>query len=264
MYYTLKEKDIYMPAYYDLHVSSDNLEDKIQLAEHLGWNGMCVTTGCGDIKKITEKIASIKTCVDICVGAELNPDSSRELKTDSRKALESADLIMVNSGSDEIKRMATESWEIDILCCPEKSAERDFMKQKNSGLDKVMTKLMQERGVGIEFNLKDILDRYGMLRAQIMGRMHQNIILARKYGALMILTSSAEDKWGLRSPRDLICVGRILGMTDSEAKAAVSTNPLTLIEKSRNRKNPSIITKGLEVIEWGNQKPKEKKMYGWY
>lgn len=250
-----------MRQYYDLHVPSPDLKDKIEVTEHLGWNGLCVTT---DLKGFSKKIESKETVIDIFTGVELSPGSAQELRKNSRKVLESVDFVFVKGGIDEVNRVASESWEVDILCHPEKSAEKDFMRQKNSGLDHVMVKLMAEHGIAVEFNFSEILNSYGMLRSQIIGRMRQNIILARKYDAMVILTSGADDRWGLRAPRDLIAVGKMLGMTDAEAKAAVSENPIRLIEKSKNRKDPNVIMKGLEVLDWGEQKPEKKRRYGWY
>lgn len=256
-----------MLQYHDFHVHSNDIEDKVKTAERLGWNGICFTLDYNkteDLKKIPDTPAPIKKGVEVFYGVELGPGSPQTLQKNARRALDLADFVLVKGGVDDINRTAMELWEVDILCHPEKSAGKDLMKQKNSGLDQVMVKLMAEHGIAVEFNLSEILDTYGMLRSQTIAKMHQNLQLVRKYGALFILTSGAQDKWGLRAPHDMIAVGKMLGMTDAEAKAAVSDNPLSLIEKSRNRKNPNILTKGLEVLDWGEQKPQKKRMYGWY
>ncbi len=262
-----------MKGHYDLHIhlsdSLDDLRDKIKIAERLGWEGICLTVdfkNTESLRGFCERIDDMKaeTKPDLCSGVEITPKSAQELRLNSRKALRYADLIHVKGGDEEVNRAASECLEVDILCHPEKLAERDYMKQKNSGVDHVMAKFMEERFIGIEFNFTEILNSYGMLRSQITARMRQNIILARKYDTPMIIASGAQNKWDLRAPRDLLSVGRILGMTQGEAKKAVSENPAKILQKSRDRKNPNIILKDLEVIEWGSQKPKEKKMYGWY
>ena len=88
-------------------------------------------------------------------------------------------------------------------------------------------------------------------------------MLARKYGTPLVLTSGARDKWGLRAPGELMAFGKCLGMTELEARDAVS--PAALLKKVSDRKNPNVILKGLEVLEWGKSKSKDKKkMFGWY
>ncbi len=262
-----------MNLYYDLHVHLDNnlndLKGRIKLAKHMGWNGICLTADFQDtetIKEFSEKIDDMRkeTKLTLLIGAEITAKSIQELQKNSRKALSCVDLSLVNGGGDEINRAASECWEVDILCHPEKLAEKDFMKQKNSGVDHVMAKLMAERLIALEFNFSEILNSYGMLRSHVLGRMRQNVMLARKYKALMILTSGAQDKWELRAPGELIAIGKAIGMTQIEAKLAVSENPSRLLKKSKDRKDPNIILKGLDVVEWGDQKPREKRMYGWY
>jgi len=262
-----------MDSHYDLHLHlNERLNDlggRIKLAEHMGWDGLCCTVDFQStevLREFSEKISDMrkKTKIALFSGAEITAKSAQELRKNSRKALSFVDIILIKGGSDEINRSATECWEVDILCHPEKLAKKDFMKQKNSGIDHVMAKLMAERLIGIEFNFSEILNSYGMLRSQILGRMRQNVILARKYNALMVLTSGAQDKWGSRAPRELLAIGRILGMNQGEAKLAVSENPSRILQKSKDRKDPNIILKGLEVMEWGDQKPQKKKMYGWY
>lgn len=262
-----------MDSYYDLHLhlneGLNDLKERIKLAEHMGWDGICLTVdfqGTEALEEFSERISDMRTEteMELFSGAEITAKSLQELRKNSRKALSFVDIILVKGGGDEINRSAAECWEVDILCHPEKLVERDFMKQRNSGMDHVMAKLMAERLIGIEFNFSEILNSYGMLRSQILGRMHQNVMLARKYKALMILTSGARDRWGLRAPRELLAIGKMLGMTQGEAKSAVSENPSRILQKSRDRRDPNIILKGLRVMEWGDQKPRKKRMFGWY
>jgi ribonuclease P/MRP protein subunit RPP1 len=258
---------------YDLHVrlngGLNDLEGRVKLAEQLGWDGICLTADFQDIKTLkvfSDRISDMRkeTVMDLFSGAEITGKSAQGFQKDSRKALDYVDLILVRGGGDEVNRSAAECWEVDLLCHPEKLAEKDFMKQRNSGIDHVMAKFMAERLIGMEFNLTEILNSYGMLRSQVLGRMHQNVVLARKYSVSMILTSGGQGNWELRAPRDLISIGNILGMTPGEAKEAVSENPSKILRKSGDRKNPNILLKGLDVVEWGDQKQRGKRAYGWY
>lgn len=253
--------------YYDLHVSAKDFEEKIELAEHLGWNGICLVEDFdSNFKSFSEKIKNVKekSKIDILIGAKISTKIPNEIQRKSRAALEYADLILVDGGDEDINRAASECWEVDILCHPE-IIGKDFMDQKNSGVDHIMARFMSERVIALEIDFSRILNSYGMLRSQMMGRMRQNVMLARKYEVPIVITSNAEDRWSLRAPRELISMGLSLGMTGETAKKAVEENPLKIIKKSRDRKDPNVIMKGLEVIDWGNSKPMEKKrMYGWY
>jgi RNase P/RNase MRP subunit p30 len=45
----------------------------------------------------------------------------------ARSAVEAADLVLVSGGVEEINRAASECWEVDILCHPERVDGRDLM-----------------------------------------------------------------------------------------------------------------------------------------
>jgi RNase P/RNase MRP subunit p30 len=252
-----------MAPYFDLSVGSGDSEETIKLAKRLGWTGICLTADVKDLKTVREGITAHDLDMDILLGAVVHGSSEGDLQKKTRQALDIADLILF-SGGGEPNRVAAENWEVDILSHPERGSERDLMDQRSSGVDDIISRLLAEHTTAVEFNLSSLLSTYGMLRAQVMGRMTQNILLSRKYGVPMILTSGAVDRWGLRAPRDLAAVGRVLGMTDIESKKAVSSTPQKLIQKARDRQNPNILTAGLKVIEWGTQKPQPKKKYGWY
>jgi len=245
--------------FYDLNVGGE-AEEILKTAEILEWDGVCLSRrfdkGFG---RFCEEVSGLKSGLDILLGAEVGTPVQRN----ARKALEMADVIIVTGGDESVNRKASECWEVDILSHPERNFGKDFMHQRNSGIDHIMARFMQERCIAIEINFAEVLNSYGISRAKILGRMRQNVVLSRKYKTPVVLTSGAMDRWGLRAPRDLMAFGKCLGISEAEAKDAVS--PLGIVKKVNDRKNPDVILKGLEVLDWGRSNPKDKKrMYGWY
>ncbi len=247
--------------FYDLHVCSDDLARILERAEQLEWSGICLTNpfekNFGEFSNKIEKLKA-KSNIEIFTGAEIKSN----IRKDSIEALKFSDFILANCNDDETKRNASDCWEVDIFC-QENPKERDFMDQKNSGIDHIIAKMLKEKGIALEINFSDFLNSYGAARAQRIGRARQNILLARKYRIPLIITSGAKDIYSMRAPRDLISFGKTIGMTDGEAKNALEKVPLALIKKSADRKNPDKLLKGLEVVEWGKQK-KKKRIHGFY
>ena len=238
-------------SYYDLHneVQGKELPETLN---SFGWDGACVF-GQGEKSRDTLK------------GALIAPMKSGEIQDMARRALEYADIIMVAGGDEEINRAASECWEVDVICHPERVSGKDPLDQKNSGIDDVMARFMAERGIAIEICLSELLSCYGVVRAQVMGRMRQNIKLGRKYKTPIIITSGAKDIFGMRAPQDLVSLGITLGMDAGMAKKAVSDYPAMLIKKSSDRRDSDVLLTGLEVVSWGAFKGKQnKKMFGWY
>gem|GEM_PF-396170 len=249
--------------YYDLHIQPSDLnelERTVSFAKNFGFEGICLAYPVGrEFKKFTDEIGKLSAGIEIFIGGILN--GSGDARKESRKVLKDADIVLVDTCENN---NAPKTWEVDVLCRPEHSARRDFMDQKDSGIDHVMAKLMAERCIGMEINFADILNSSGVKRAMIMGRMRQNVHLARKYDAPVIITSNARNQWEMRAPGELVAIGKALGMTDREAKNALSKNPRKIIKKADDRKNPDVIMRGLEVVKWGQLKPCEKRMWGWY
>ena len=234
--------------FYDLNVGG-RAEEILETAKILGWDGVCLTG------KARKEVSGL----DVLTGAMI----AAPVRKNARKALELVDMALVEGGDESVNRMASECWEVDVLAHSERNTNKDFMHQRNSGIDHIMARFMKERGIAIEISFTEVLNSSGNSRARILGRMRQNVMLARKYGTPLVLTSGARDKWGLRAPGELMAFGKCLGMTELEARDAVS--PAALLKKVSDRKNPNVILKGLEVLEWGKSKSKDKKkMFGWY
>ncbi len=247
--------------YFNLNVGwNREYEDNLNLLSKLGWDGVCFTENYSKkFSRFAEKIKQLKESseLEIYSGAIV----SKPVRRNARNALDKADIIFVVGENRE----ASECWEIDVISRPEQSAERDFMKQRDSGIDHIISRFMAEKSIALELNFSDILHSGGRGRATLIGRMRQNILLARKYRIPLITTTGSNDIFDLRGPLEHISMGKVLGLTLEGAVNTVSLNPMKVIQKSADRKNPDILLKGLEVTDWGEtEKPARKRMYGWY
>ncbi|MFH1592308.1 MAG: RNase P subunit p30 family protein [Candidatus Woesearchaeota archaeon] len=130
------------------------------------------------------------------------------------------DFKIVIGGDDGKNRKAVENKNVDILMGLENKSERDFMHSRNSGLNQVLCNLAKKNGVGIGFCFRDVLKSKN--RGLILGRMMQNVKLCRKYKVKMMVFSGAKDENELKSARDIMSFGIVLGMTAGEAKKALS------------------------------------------
>jgi len=247
--------------YCNLHVGW-NLEfsEKPDLLESLGWYCVCFTkefdSGFRDFLGEVEALRK-DSPLKLYTGALV----TKPVRRNARKALDKADLVFVEGQARE----ASECWEVDLVSRPEKEAEKDFMKQRNSGVDHIIARNMSERFIALELNFSDILHSRNRARATLLGRIRQNIKVALKYNTPLVFTTGSDRLSDLRSPGEMISLARVLGLSEEEAKATLSSTPFKLIEKSGDRRDPNILLKGLEVLDWGElKKPSRKKMYGWY
>lgn len=99
--------------------------------------------------------------------------------------------------------------------------QRDFMHHRGSGFNHVMARFAAEKGVHLGFSFRSVLNALPVQRAQIIGRLKQNIHLCRKYNVKVIVASFAESLYEMRSPHDLANFFTVLGMHPKEAKGSL-------------------------------------------
>lgn len=140
------------------------------------------------------------------------PSLIREVRNRNLKAL-----IYVQGGDLRVNRFALESG-VDALISPE-------FGRKDSGLDHVLARLAAKNGVAIGFSLAPLLRANPYERAAMLREMMRNWHLIEKYRAPRFITSSAETRWDVRDPRDLVSFGVALGMDLPQAKASLTVFP---------------------------------------
>ncbi len=119
-------------------------------------------------------------------------------------------------------RAVLERGSADVLFSAEGTQPRDYIHQRGSGLNQVLCALARKNRVAISFSFSDVLASRGSQRAQLIGRMMQNIMLCRKYKVRMLIGSFAKDPWKMRSPHDLQSFFVVLGMHQAEAASGLS------------------------------------------
>lgn len=130
------------------------------------------------------------------------------------------DFKIAVGGEEKKNRKTVESKDVDILIGLENAKERDFMHSRNSGLNQVLCKLAKKNKIAIGFNFREVLRSKN--RGIILGRMMQNVRLCKKYGVKMVIFSGAKNELELKSAKDLVSFGVVLGMTPKDAKLALS------------------------------------------
>jgi RNase P/RNase MRP subunit p30 len=123
--------------------------------------------------------------------------------------------VIVKGGNDKVNRLAVSSRKVDILLDPHVGYRKDFMHNRNSGLNQVLCKLARDNNVAIGFSFSNILHSKDYRE---FGRIMQNIKLCRKYKIKMIVGNFAKSKLDVRELSDVYSLFKVLGMTGKELK----------------------------------------------
>lgn len=91
--------------------------------------------------------------------------------------------IIVKAQDEEFNRKALENANIDILLSPEIHNRKDYLKQRDSGLNEHLMKLAKKNNIKIAINIPEIASLPTLQKARILSRISQNIRLAKKIKA---------------------------------------------------------------------------------
>ncbi len=244
------EKIILIMNYFDLHVHSafsggqSSLEELASTAKMLGYKGICFAEyyeNENQLKKLENEIrkTSEKIGIKILLGFEARSVKELRFLAEIRKKF---DVLLVRGGDLKLNREAVETPEVDILTHPE-------YERLDSGLDHIMAKLAAKNDVAIEVNFRQIALSSKATRSKILSNIQNNIKLAKKFNAPIILCSGAISHFELKDPYIMASFATIFGLELKEAKNAISTVPEKIIKKIEERKNEKWIMPGVKIVK---------------
>ncbi len=185
----------------DIVIPQKNEEEYIQMAQTLGWDGLCFFY---PNKPDALRLGGVKSKMPIY---HASPSDSH------------ANLIIKESKGDD--RDTIEAGGFQLLYDIEKKQKHDSMHQRQSGLNHIYCNIMVKKKIGLAFPFETILGLEVSRRGVILGRMRQNFGLCEKYGVDTAIVSMATNPYHLRSPHDLQRTYLAFGMNTSQAKRSI-------------------------------------------
>ena len=134
--------------------------------------------------------------------------------TDTRSILDDPRTIQSVSfvgGDDAFNRRAVESLKIDYLVSPEQGLKKDGLKQRDSGINHVVAKMMAKSGIVLVVDFAEFAKLSGKEKALRLGRVIQNVKICRKAGCDVKI-------WGSEDMNALKSFGISLGMSSGQAR----------------------------------------------
>jgi RNase P/RNase MRP subunit p30 len=140
-----------------------------------------------------------------------------KLKNEVKIAKSEKKEIIYSSNDDELNRKVIEKLPVNILLISQ-FGRKDFQKQRNSGLNQVMAKVMNKNDIILGINYDEIIEVSNLReKAEILARIRQNIFLCNKNKVRMKFIIQ-KDK-NSRDIYDLKSLGLVLGMPTQMVKA---------------------------------------------
>lgn len=167
---------------------------------------------------------------------------------DVQKARKQANLVLVRSAvstADDGDRQTMEKQKPDVMFGFELAERRDYMHNRNSGLNQILVNIMNEKKIAYTFEWNSLVNP--KTRVQVLGRSPQNIMLCRKYHVPIIIGSFAHHPWEMIFPKDVASMCTLLGLPAHEALEAF-TVVKTIAEHNALKKSGKYIAEGVREV----------------
>lgn len=117
--------------------------------------------------------------------------------------------IIFSGENDEINRKILEKEKIDILLLNQRD-RKNSLKQRNSGINSVLAKIMKKNNIGMGINMDEIIDSEKKQKSDVLAGIRQNVKICTKNKLKTAFISQKEKN--KRDIYDLKSLGIILGM----------------------------------------------------
>jgi RNase P/RNase MRP subunit p30 len=126
------------------------------------------------------------------------------------KASNYFEYILVLGTDDEINRASLEHKKTFALVAPEFGRGKDFLSQRDAGLNHVLCKIAKENDKTIVFRFSDVIENEN--KASIIGKLAQNIKLCKKYKTKYLFVNFCSDLKEMLHHKELESFERVLLM----------------------------------------------------
>jgi len=124
--------------------------------------------------------------------------------------------VIVQAQDDIFNRKILENPDIDILAGPESHNRKDYMKQRDSGLNEILCKLAKKNNIKIGINLQQLKSLPTKQKAIILARIKQNIQLCKRTKTKIIIYPKNNF-----TKQEIMSFMQTLGTSTSQAKQAI-------------------------------------------
>ena len=222
----------------DLCVRTDDFPRAIDLAGRLGLAMVGLIAPIEDLPGI-EKLRDSRDWRKkpaVALGTEVVAAKPGQVPNMVYSVRTKVEIVVARGGTEEINRAILETPEVDILI------GHDI--QGRTGINHVTARLAKKNNVAIGFDMNSLMTSYRLGRIQEFAAMTDTAKLVRRFGSPFVLTSGAMELWDMRSPSELVAMGKQLGFSEAQARKGLSEG---IVRENKKRLSRKWIMPGVEV-----------------
>ena len=224
--------------YADLCVRTADASKALEIGRRLGLGVIGIVVPAADLAGLEKlrKGLDWREKPRLALGVEAFTEKPEQLRRLAEAVRRSAEIVVARGGTAELNRAVIETPEVDILI------NHDI--EGRCGINHVLARLAKKNGVAIGFDFNQLMTSYRLGRIQEFSAMVETARQVSKAGAPLVLTSGAQDPWDMRSPSELMAMGRLLGLNGTEIRRGLSDG---IVRENRKRLSGKWVMPGVEV-----------------
>jgi RNase P/RNase MRP subunit p30 len=177
----------------DIAFPNKNEKEFIEIAEKLGTKELYLAYNYGcDVKQIKAKLDELQKQTKVKLNIALIAKDK-----DILRAKQKCNFVITESSDKD--QYVLERLKPNLIFNFETNPKKDKFHYRISGLNQVLCNIARENGIIIGFSFSLLLNSERLKRAQILGRMMQNIRFCRKYKVKTLFASFARNPYEMRS-----------------------------------------------------------------
>jgi ribonuclease P/MRP protein subunit RPP1 len=215
----------------------------IYKAQELGYKRVAIPLPSNVTRDQNRKLK--QTCesanLDYVSRINLSPNNSKELLHDLRRYRRKFEIIAIRCNSKNVARQAAKDRRVDLLQFSLTNLRKRFF-------DKQEAELSSQALSSLEIEIAPLLQLTSFSRIRILSSLRREVAIAKRANVPIILSSGATSEQLMRKPHDYATLTNLFDLPLFSALAALSINPLKIVERNRKKLNPDYVAPGIRVV----------------
>jgi ribonuclease P/MRP protein subunit RPP1 len=216
-------------------------------AAWLGYGFVAIPLSTDTHPKDKEKLAEIckRAEIDMVSRVDLQARTRDQLMNNLRKLRRKYEVICVSCENKEVARQAAKDRRVDLISFPSVDYSRRF-------LDRSEAELIRSGLAAWEIDTKPLFLLEGPARTRFLSTIRREISIAEDFDVPLVLSSGVSNELLLRKPMEIAAIAGLFGLDETSALDSVSTIPVSIVERNREKLGSGFVAPGIAVIKEGN------------
>jgi RNase P/RNase MRP subunit p30 len=196
-----------------------------------------------------EELAKLKaTCnqlgMDFVSRVDFHPRTENDLTHFLRKFRRRFEVISIVCDAKEVARQAAKDRRVDLLSFPSLDYHKRFF-------DRAEAELASGSLASLEVDVKPLLVLEGPSRVRMFMSLRREVAFAKEFKVPLVISSGVGEEKFMRFPRDMASLAFTLGLDETSGLDAVSTNPVAIVLRNREKLSSRFVAPGISIVKEG-------------